>query len=591
MANDSEFKVKADDKTKAAFEAVDKRLKSTEGKTDSLGKSMGKMSGQTKTLVTNFAKVGGALLGLTAGANVLSKALDTTAEFETLNAMLITATGSVENAGVEFEKLNNFATTTPFILNEVIGSFVKLKNLGLDPSERALKSYGNTASATGKSLDQLIEAVADASVGEFERLKEFGIKARSQGDNVSFTFRGVETTVEKSSTQIQNYLLKLGETEFAGAMERQADDLTVRFSNLEAATDKLLVKFSESTGLTLAAKQAASGMTNLFNTLAGGHRPIDSIKQEIGALTARLGSAGDHIQNQLIAKISVLTVELNKAQAAIGGVGAAGAPGDKGPTDAQIEVENAKNAELLALAAEFQARDNALAIMHGDNKLIAVQEGLDQEAHLKRQGYAQMLLDHEAYIDASTDAELNANEQANAVLLASKQSLYSNLLALGHAAAGDNQKLQKLMFLISRGASAATIYTKGFEEAAKIRAAYAMIPGGQAISEPLAAKAIALGTTNAGIVMGTGLIQAAREHGGPVSAGSLYKVNDGAGNPMEVFEPNVSGNIISNKNINRGGDTIINLNVSTESDATRDDWADRNINRIAMGVLSVIAES
>jgi hypothetical protein len=37
----------------------------------------------------------------------------------------------------------------------------------------------------GKDMMQMIEAVADASTGEFERLKEFGIKASKQGDQVA----------------------------------------------------------------------------------------------------------------------------------------------------------------------------------------------------------------------------------------------------------------------------------------------------------------------------------------------------------------------------------------------------------------------
>ena len=48
-------------------------------------------------------------------------------------------------------------------------------------------AYGDTASAMGKSLDDMVEAVADAATGEFERLKEFGIRASKNGDRVSFT--------------------------------------------------------------------------------------------------------------------------------------------------------------------------------------------------------------------------------------------------------------------------------------------------------------------------------------------------------------------------------------------------------------------
>ena len=50
------------------------------------------------------------------------------------------------------------------------------------------------------------EAVADAAVGEFERLKEFGIKAKSEGDKVTFLFKGVSTTVGKNAAEIETFL-------------------------------------------------------------------------------------------------------------------------------------------------------------------------------------------------------------------------------------------------------------------------------------------------------------------------------------------------------------------------------------------------
>ena len=134
------------------------------------------------------------LLGL--GATALKAAAD----METLKTSLDTVfQGDKAASNSAFEQIKEFAATTPFQLDEVATAFIKLKNLGLDPSIGALTSYGNTASALGKSLDQMIEAVADASVGEFERLKEFGIKAKSQGDQVSFTFQGVTTNSSKRS--------------------------------------------------------------------------------------------------------------------------------------------------------------------------------------------------------------------------------------------------------------------------------------------------------------------------------------------------------------------------------------------------------
>jgi hypothetical protein len=190
----------------------------------------------------------GKVIGVALGAGIAAathKLVSITREFDILNAQLITATGSAEGAGLAFEAIQDFAATTPYDLQQVTEAFVKLVNLGLTPSEAALTSYGNTASAMGKSLNQMIEAVADAATGEFERLKEFGIKAKSEGENVTFTFRGVKTTVRKEANEIESYLMKLGEVEFAGAMEQRMDSLDGALSNLGDEWDKLWLNISQ----------------------------------------------------------------------------------------------------------------------------------------------------------------------------------------------------------------------------------------------------------------------------------------------------------------------------------------------------------
>src|SRR3546814_18866265 len=83
----------------------------------------------------------------------------------------------------------------------------------------------------GKSLNDFIEAVADASTGEFERLKEFGIKAKSEGDKVTFTFQGVATTVRKSAEEIEQYIQRISNVQFAGAMEEKSKTLGGALSN------------------------------------------------------------------------------------------------------------------------------------------------------------------------------------------------------------------------------------------------------------------------------------------------------------------------------------------------------------------------
>ena len=154
-------------------------------------------------------------------------------ETERLRGSLETVTGSADKAGIAFDALTEFAKRTPFELEQSVSAFIKLKSLGLTPTEEALNSFGNTSAAMGKSLEQMVEAVADATTGEFERLKEFGIKAKQQGDTVSLTFQGVTTTIANNSAEIEKYLIGIGNVNFAGAMEAQMERLPGKFSNLE----------------------------------------------------------------------------------------------------------------------------------------------------------------------------------------------------------------------------------------------------------------------------------------------------------------------------------------------------------------------
>lgn len=201
-----------------------------------------------------LAAVTGAAVGLAAVLVPVQR------QFDIMNGQLLTATGSTENAAHAMEALNKFAAQTPYDLEQAVIGFTKLVNLGLTPSERAMTSYGNTASAMGKSMEQMIEAVADAATGEFERLKEFGIKASKEGDRVTFTFRGVKTEIGNSAAEIEKYLMDIGEVEFAGAMEAQMDTLNGRISQSEIAMNDLKLAIAQS-GIGDILKTAVEGTT------------------------------------------------------------------------------------------------------------------------------------------------------------------------------------------------------------------------------------------------------------------------------------------------------------------------------------------
>ena len=244
-ANDVNIRIRAVDDTDKAFRSVKSSL------------------GGLKNAVFS---VQGAIAGIIGGATI-GTIVQANRSFQSLQASLITFTGSAEAASKQFEVLQKFAATTPFALEEVVGGFNKLIARGINPSIESLTAFGNIASGTGKSLDMFIEAVADAAVGEFERLKEFGIKAKSEGDKVSLTFGGVTKTIGKNSQEMLGYLEQLGQTKFAGSIERQANTIGGAFSNFGDSISTLSVAIGEA-GLNDFLVTATREMSRLINVTA-----------------------------------------------------------------------------------------------------------------------------------------------------------------------------------------------------------------------------------------------------------------------------------------------------------------------------------
>lgn len=204
----------------------------------------------TKKMSGAFSEVGKTLAGVFAADQLINlgkKILDTTVEFQKMEAVLTTALGSNSAAQSAMNQIVNFASSTPFQVNELTDAFVKLANRGFIPTMDQMRQLGDLASSVGKSFDQLTEAILDAQSGEFERLKEFGIKASQQGDVVQFTFKGITTEVEKSDKAIQAYLLGLGDLEgVAGSMEAISKTTGGVISNLEDNITQLFKNIGDS---------------------------------------------------------------------------------------------------------------------------------------------------------------------------------------------------------------------------------------------------------------------------------------------------------------------------------------------------------
>ena len=223
----------------ASFEYVLKLKDSLTGSLGAIRSALGRVDTQVnrtqKTLQglqKSVFSVKGALVGL-GGVAITKGIIDTTAEFQKYNAVLANTFQSQDKAKESLQQLAVFASKTPFQINELADSFVKLANRGFTPTMMQLKSLGDLASSVGKPFDQLTEAILDAMTGENERLKEFGIRAKKMGQLTQFTFKGVTTSVQSTETAIRDYILSLGKLQgVSGSMNAISKTLGGQISNL-----------------------------------------------------------------------------------------------------------------------------------------------------------------------------------------------------------------------------------------------------------------------------------------------------------------------------------------------------------------------
>ena len=466
---------------------VDKGTKSL----DKLAKQGKKTESATGKMSQGFKALGGVIAAI-GFASLINSMIKTAASFESMSISLEVVTGSAEKATQAMEGITAFAKKTPFQVSEITDAFIKLKALGITPTEASLTSFGNTSSAMGKSLNQMIEAVADASTFEFERLKEFGIKAKQQADSVIFTFQGVATEVGKTSKEITEFLESIGREKFGGAMEKQMDTMNGKLSNLGDSFDMFAVKLLQDNtggkGILDLAITATNFLTDGLTTVRIGivetigffDKMWETVK--LGAEVSKLAITGIFSPEETAKRIEVLRVE---SEAAINGVNAA--------VDAYIEGEERKKeaglgAEGIDVAgAEAASQQAVLDIKRefDDADIERLQEKYATEAELLTLKYEQenAILAEKLAVDASFQSEYNRltllshDERIRDEVVLEKKAQKSKLalkLSEARMAAGIADKAavlmnskNKEMFEIGKAAATASALINTYEGATK----------------------------------------------------------------------------------------------------------------------------
>lgn len=277
-----------------------------------------KKTDQTKAKVQGLSGAVGHLRGALAGVSIAflgREVVRTLADFERFEAVLTNTLGSNSAAKKAIDEITDFAAKTPFAVDKLTDSYVKLANQGFVPTRAEMGKLGDLAASTGKDFDQLTEAVIDGQVGEFERLKEFGIRAKKSGDNVAFTFKGVTKNVAFTEKAMRGYILSLGDVQgVSGSMAAISKTTGGQISNLGDAVTQLMLNLGTKLEPVISATISAldwlvESVGSFIDWLAKGGVGVDILTFAIGTLGAAfLG------YNVVIQAVAIWTGIVTKAQ-------------------------------------------------------------------------------------------------------------------------------------------------------------------------------------------------------------------------------------------------------------------------------------
>ncbi|TPV96236.1 MAG: hypothetical protein B7733_05870 [Myxococcales bacterium FL481] len=186
----------------------------------------------------------------------------TTSAFQTLNARLLSLTGTQAGATKQMIRMKEMAVAMPFTIQEITDSFIRLEVQGIRATDSFMTSLGDMAAANGKTLADAAEAVKDAVVGEFERLKEFGIRGSKQGDVLFLNGR----KVKNNAAEIQAALQQIFDDRAAGSMRRRMNTIEGAWSNFQDTVQGLEVRIGEK-GLGKALTRALQRFTGMGDEL------------------------------------------------------------------------------------------------------------------------------------------------------------------------------------------------------------------------------------------------------------------------------------------------------------------------------------
>ena len=240
----------ADQQLNIKLNAIDNASKAL----NDVKKEVTNLGGATDKVSSSFLTFKNAIFAVTAyiGSVTLKNIVNTTAKFQDLRTTLSTITRSTESGAEAFRLLNDLSKKSQFDIGQLSDSFITLYNAGINPTEKLLKTFIDTANRTAKPLDTLndltrlfakstegglnlqsLTQLANSGIPVFTILeKRLGL-AREQIANFASNSKNA-TLILDTLTQSFNEL-------YGGTTEKKINDLSIaqsiltkRFADFEA---------------------------------------------------------------------------------------------------------------------------------------------------------------------------------------------------------------------------------------------------------------------------------------------------------------------------------------------------------------------
>lgn len=244
-----DINVVAHDKASRTLKKVDNSLKKIEKSSKSLNGVLG--------------KVGAALAAFGVG-RAFTSIVKIGSAFEDLRDTLSIVEGSANKGALAFDKITKLATKTTFGVEDLTTAYIKLKTAGINPTEKLLMTFADTASVTTDqfgSLTAMTDLFARSVSGglgleDLNRLADRGIpvfKILKQELNLTRLEISAYGKSAEGAAKIQQVLLKSFDKTYGGASKAKLDNLSVAQSNFSIQVKRAATIMFDEFGPALAA--------------------------------------------------------------------------------------------------------------------------------------------------------------------------------------------------------------------------------------------------------------------------------------------------------------------------------------------------